>query len=127
MPRQRIHHSRRPLGFPADFPERLVRFKEESDLPWAEIARRLGTYPLTIRRCLAGVRPKLRHQMALLELADDLGLSHISTAWSIQQGMPGSDGNGCSSKKVIKPTAPPRCRSVQGKARKSVKRLRARA
>ena len=39
MPRQRIDHSRKPPGFPKDFPERLVRFKEESDLPWAEIHR----------------------------------------------------------------------------------------
>ena len=50
MPRQRIHHSRRPPGFPADFPERLVRFKEESDLPWAEIHRRLDVHPETARR-----------------------------------------------------------------------------
>ena len=40
MPRQRTHHSRRTYDFPDDFPQRLVRFKEESDLPWAEIARR---------------------------------------------------------------------------------------
>ena len=127
MSRERIDHSRIVYVLPPDFPERLEQLQKESGLPWSEIARRLGTYPLTIRRWLAGMRPKLRHQMALLELADDLGLSHILTAWSIQQGMPGSDGNGCSSKKVIKPTAPPRCRSVKGKARKSVKRLRARA
>ena len=30
MPRQRIHHSRRTHDFPDDFPERLVRFQEES-------------------------------------------------------------------------------------------------
>ena len=29
MPRQRIHHSRNPPGFPEDFSQRLVRFKEE--------------------------------------------------------------------------------------------------
>ena len=29
MPRQRIHHTRETHGFPDDFPERLVRFKEE--------------------------------------------------------------------------------------------------
>ena len=50
MPRQRTHHSRRTYVFPDDFPQRLVRFKEESDLPWAEIARRLGTYPHTVKR-----------------------------------------------------------------------------
>ena len=75
MPRQRTHHSRRTYVFPDDFPQRLVRFKEESDLPWAEIARRLGTYPHTVKRWWKeGVRPHFRHQMALLDLADDLGL-----------------------------------------------------
>ena len=80
MPRQRTHHSRRTYVFPDDFPQRLVRFKEESDLSWAEIARRLRTYPLTIRRWrFNGVRPNLAHQVALLELADSLGLGHIFT------------------------------------------------
>ncbi len=50
MPRQRIHHSRETYGFPDDFPRRLKRFKEESGLSWAEIARRLGTYPHTAKR-----------------------------------------------------------------------------
>ena len=95
MPRQRTHHSRRTYVFPDDFPERLVRFKEESDLPWAEIARRLGTYPHTVKRWWKeGVRPHFRHQMALLDLADDLGLGHLFTDWSIRRetgnGMPGS-------------------------------------
>ena len=81
MPRQRTHHSRRTYVFPDDFPERLVRFKEESDLPWAEIARRLGTYPHTVKRWWKeGVRPHFRHQMALLDLADDLGLGHLFIA-----------------------------------------------
>ena len=50
MPRQRIHHSRRTYELSGDFPQRLVRFKEESKLPWAEINRRLGTHPETVRR-----------------------------------------------------------------------------
>ncbi len=80
MPRQRIHHTRETYGFPDDFPERLKRFQAESGLSWAEIARRLGTYPLTIRRWrYKGVRPNLAHQVALLDLADDLGLGHIFT------------------------------------------------
>ena len=33
-----------------DFPQRLKRFKEESGLSWAEIARRLGADPKTVRR-----------------------------------------------------------------------------
>ena len=49
-------------------------------LSWAEVARRLGTYPLTIRRWrYKGVRPNLAHQTALLDLADDLGLGYIFT------------------------------------------------
>ena len=82
MPRQRIHHSGRIYFFPDDFPERLKRFKEESGLSWAEIARRLGIYPLTIRRWRCkGVRPNMRHMMALLDLAESLGIGHIFTDW----------------------------------------------
>ena len=47
MPRQRIHHTRETYDFPDDFPERLVRFQEESGLTWAELNRRLGTHPFT--------------------------------------------------------------------------------
>ena len=50
MPRQHTHHSRRIYDFPDDFPQRLVRFKEESGLSWAELNRRLGTAPHTVRR-----------------------------------------------------------------------------
>ena len=80
MPRQRIHHSRVTYDFPEDFPARLERFREGSGLSWAEIARRLGTYPYTIRRWWKkGVRPSARHMMALLKLADDLGLGELFT------------------------------------------------
>ena len=80
MPRQRIRHSRRVYALPDDFPQRLKKFREESGLSWAEMARRIGTYPLTIRRWRDdGVGPTLRHQMALLALADSLGLGHIFT------------------------------------------------
>ena len=78
MPRQRIHYRRITYSFPGDFPQRLERFKEESGLTWAEIARRLGTYPYTVRRWWKkGVRPGTRHMMALLALANDLGLAHL--------------------------------------------------
>ena len=43
MLRERTYYSPRTHVFPADFPERLERFKVESGLSWAEIARRLGT------------------------------------------------------------------------------------
>lgn len=60
MPRQCTHHRRRVYLTPDDFPDRLELFKEESGLMWAEIVRCLETYPFTIRRWLAGVRPNLR-------------------------------------------------------------------
>ena len=76
MPRQRIHHTRETY----DFPERLKRFKEESGLTWAELNRRLGTHPYTMRRWVLGrARPSMRYMMALLELAEDLGLAHLFT------------------------------------------------
>ena len=108
MPRQRIDHSRTIYVFPDDFPQRLVRFKEESGLSWAEIARRLRTYPYTVKRwCKKGVRPHYRHLMALLELAEDLGLAHLLTAWTLpdetQQETPA-------------PTVPPRRRNPGRKA-----------
>ena len=60
MPRQRTHYNRRAYVFPDDFPQRLVWFKHASGLPWAEIARRLGISPMTIRRWWkAGIRPQL--------------------------------------------------------------------
>ena len=48
MPRQRINYVRDAYVFPEDFPRRLVRFKEETDLPWAERSRCLGAYPHTV-------------------------------------------------------------------------------
>ena len=78
MPRQRTYYSRVTYDFPDDFPERLRRFQRESRLPWAEITRRLGINPQTMRRWRdQGVRPSARHLMALLELADSLGLGHL--------------------------------------------------
>ena len=80
MPRQRINYSRDTYVFPDDFPQRLVGFKEVSGLPWAEIARLVGTSPLTVRRWWKqGVRPNTQHLMALLDLAEDKGLVHLLT------------------------------------------------
>ena len=80
MPRQRNHHNRVTNPFPSDFGERLKRFQRESELPWAEIYRRLGVDPETGRRWRdKGVRPNGEHLMALLALADSFGLGHIFT------------------------------------------------
>ena len=58
----------------------MVRFQEDSGLSWAEMNRRLGTDPRTIRRWRdEGVRPSVRHFAALLNLANDLGLGHLFT------------------------------------------------
>ena len=77
MPRQHTRHSRIVYVFPDDFPRRLERFKEESGLSWAELARRLGTSTLNLRRWKdKGVRPNWQHLVALLELAEELGLGH---------------------------------------------------
>ena len=78
MPRQRTHHSRETYEVPDDFPERLERFKEESGLTWAELNRRLGTHPYTMRRWVLGrARPSTRYMMVLLALAGELGLGHL--------------------------------------------------
>ena len=67
MPRQRTHHrSGSYYVFPDDFGDCLVRFKKESGLSWAEIARRLGTTPLTVRRWWKrGFRPSSHYLLAL--------------------------------------------------------------
>ena len=80
MPRQRIQHSRRTYDFPDDFPQRLVRFREISRMPWAEIARRLGAGPKTVRRRHKhGVRPNAHYLLALQNLAKSRGLGHLFT------------------------------------------------
>ena len=80
MPRQRTNYRRKTYDFLEDFPQRLVRFQELSRLSWSEIARRIGTYRATVWRWTEGrVRPNARHMMALLMLANDLGLGHLFT------------------------------------------------
>ena len=80
MPRQRIDYNIPTYNFPEDFPERLKRFQVESGLSWSEIARRIGTYRYTVWRWKEGQgRPNTEHMMALLELAEGLGLARIFT------------------------------------------------
>ena len=57
MPRQRKPYRREAHVFPEDFPQKLERLKEESGLTWSELARRLDTNPLTLRRWRQGARP----------------------------------------------------------------------
>ena len=80
MPRQRINYSRERYHLPENFPEQLKRFQELSGLSWSEIARRIGTYRSTVSRWKrGGGRPNMEHMMALLDLAESLGLRHIFT------------------------------------------------
>ena len=121
MPRQRTHYNRVTHAVPDDFPQRLVRFKEESGPPWAEIARRLGTYPHTVKRLWKeGVRPHFRHRMALLDLVAGLVLGHIFSDWRVRletrHEMPGPAGSGRRSQGILRPNAPPRRKLQAGKA-----------
>ena len=80
MPRQRNNYDIQTYNFTQDFPERLERFQEESGLSWSEIARRIGTYRSTVSRWKrGGGRPNMEHMVALLDLAESLGLRHIFT------------------------------------------------
>ena len=80
MPRQRTDYYRTPYDFPGDFSERLKRFHKESGLSWSEIALRIGVYRHTVFRWVNGAnRPNTEHMMALLDLAEGLGLAHIFT------------------------------------------------
>ena len=70
MRRQRINHGKRVYVVPDDFPQRLELFKEASGLSWAELARRLETSDLNLRRWRAGTRPHPGHLMALVDLTE---------------------------------------------------------
>ena len=118
MPRQRTHHSRITYVFP----HRLERFKEESGLSWAEVARRPGISPLNMRRWKAGMRPNLRHQVALLELADQLGPRPPADRLETRHGTAGPSGSNCGSARVRRPTAPAPAQEPKGEDGTSVKR-----
>ncbi|MYE31873.1 MAG: helix-turn-helix transcriptional regulator [Chloroflexi bacterium] len=92
MPRQRLTHRRAIHVFPEDFAESLEQIKEASGLSWGELARRLGTSPLTLRRWRAGIRPNAQHLFALMAVARELGVSHLlPTGAPAQPALPGLD------------------------------------
>ena len=82
MPRRRKHRRWNVPYFLSGFHERLEQFKDASGLTWAELARRIGTNTLTVRRWRAGAHPNSQHLLALMDLAGRLELSHILTAES---------------------------------------------
>ena len=77
MARQRKLHGWHSPVFPHDFPQRLERFKAASGLSWGELAVRLGTNPLRLRRWRKGVRPSAKYMLALLDLAEEMQLTHL--------------------------------------------------
>ena len=79
MPRKRVNRSKRPTyALTGNFAQALEDFKEASGLPWAEIARLLGTTTLNLWRWRnKGVLPNMHHLLALQELADSRGLGHL--------------------------------------------------
>ena len=70
---QRVH---RPFEyvFPADFPERLARFKEASGLSWRSLARLLGVSPYRLREWRYSTLPSPTHLFLLLTIAEGMGL-----------------------------------------------------
>lgn len=79
MPRRRTRHRRPVPSFLDGFPERLKLLKEASGLSWAELARRIGTNTLTVRRWCEGTRPNSQHLLALMDLAGKMDLGNILT------------------------------------------------
>ena len=80
MPRQRIHHRRDNLDIPDDFPERLRRLQEGSQMSWSEVARRLETYRNIVwRRKVGFAWPDKQHRRDLLQLADSMVPVHLFT------------------------------------------------
>ena len=85
MPRQRISYARDTYVFLADFPQRPKRFQEESGLPWAEIARRVGADIESVRCWREGrARPNAEHLAALQGVAEDMGQGSLLTDWTAQ-------------------------------------------
>ena len=77
MPIRRSRYRISSEVFLEKFPESLERFKVASGLSWSEIARRVGTSTLVIRRWRRGAHPSSEHLIALLNLAEDMGLAHL--------------------------------------------------
>ncbi len=77
MPRQKKTYRKGTQTFPDEFPRSIERLKDATGLTWRELAYRLGTNPLTLRRWRAGARPNSQHLLALLSLAQETGLSHL--------------------------------------------------
>ena len=85
MARQRKPYRREAHVFPEDFPRKLEQLKEASALTLSELARRLCTNPLTLRRWCQGARPNALHLLALLKFAPSLNLLHLVALPDVQR------------------------------------------
>jgi hypothetical protein len=78
MARKRVRRQRTVYVLTGDFAQGLEAFKEASHLPWAEIARLLGTSVLNLWRWRKqGVQPNMHHFLALQQLAEERRLAHL--------------------------------------------------
>ena len=77
MGRQRWVYRLEPPRFPDDFPRRLERFKEASELSWRALARELCVDIRLVKRWRNGARPDSANLIALLNLAAGMGLLHL--------------------------------------------------
>ena len=75
--RQQWVYTVEPAKWPADFSERLRRFKDAAGLSWRGLARLQRVNARTVRRWRAGTVPSSGHLMSLLESAARRGLLHL--------------------------------------------------
>ena len=66
-----------PAVFPADFANRLERFRDAAGLSWRALARELRLNVRSVHRWRSGARPDAGHLFALFSLAAELGLIHV--------------------------------------------------
>ena len=75
--RQKWVYRIEPSRFPADFPERLERFRVAAGTSSRGLARRLNVDNRMLRRWRKGTQPDPGHLIALFNLAAKMGLLHI--------------------------------------------------
>lgn len=74
--RQQYVYRTEPEEFPADFPQRLDRFREAAGFTWRGLARELRVNAETVRRWKAGSRVGSGRLVSMFGLAARLGLLH---------------------------------------------------
>ena len=89
MPRQRMDHKWAAKSFPEDFPLCLERFKDTSGLTWKDMAQRLGTSPLSLRRWRGGMRPSSSARSISARRWRELGLAHLLPTWRARREQDG--------------------------------------